>query len=75
MITDDCRVHCIFEHQLAYTAGDLVAKFVYANVLSDANLMDLWTEQAYRAQLAQKQQANEAQRDFLRCGISLLIIS
>jgi hypothetical protein len=46
--------------------GDLLSKFVQANVLSDANLMDLWTEQAYRTQIAQKQQANEAQRYFLR---------
>ena len=52
--------------QLAYTVGDLLSKFVQANVLSDANLMDLWTEQAYRTQIAQKQQANEAQRYFLR---------
>jgi hypothetical protein len=50
----------------AYSVVDLLTKFVYANMLCDANLLSLWAENKARAQLAQKERANEAHRHFLR---------
>jgi len=50
----------------AYSAVDLLTKFMYANVLCDANLLNLWAEDRARAQIARKENANEAHRHFLR---------
>jgi bacteriorhodopsin len=50
----------------AYSAVDLLTKFMYANVLCDANLLNLWAEDRARAQIARKESANEAHRHFLR---------
>jgi signal transduction histidine kinase len=51
---------------VAYSVLDLLAKFLYANVLTEAHLRQLSPEEEVRAQLQLKQNANDAQRHFLR---------
>ena len=50
----------------AYSVVDLSTKFMYANVLCNANLLNLWAEDRARAQIVRKEKANEAHRQFLR---------
>jgi len=50
----------------AYSVVDLLTKFMYANVLCNANLLNHWAEDRARAEIIHKEKANEAHRHFLR---------
>jgi hypothetical protein len=50
-----------------YTATDVLAKIMYAEVLSGVHLSNLSPEEWYKAELVLRERANEAQRHFLRC--------
>mmetsp|Transcript_1281 Transcript_1281/g.2655 ORF Transcript_1281/g.2655 Transcript_1281/m.2655 type:complete len:840 (+) Transcript_1281:436-2955(+) len=55
-----------FQEEIFFSAADVLSKFLSANALSEAHLCISNNEHRYRTDLAIQEDANEAQRRFLR---------